>query len=97
MRSPECPRCGYDLSGKLDGYRELCPLDDACSECGCAIRWSRLTSDSPPPKWFIEQQRHGLWRTLVPTLAMMTLPLRFHQRHEDGRVGLRARVGLHVG
>ena len=80
MRSPECPRCGYDLSGKLEGYRESCPLDDVCSECGCEFRWSRVTSDRPPPGWFVEHDRRSILLTVPSTLAMLLAPLRFWRR-----------------
>lgn len=77
MRSPECPRCGYDLSGKLEGYRESCPLDDVCSECGCTFNWRSICGELVFPGWFVESLRPR-WLLRVPlTLARCLHPPSF--------------------
>ena len=69
MRSPECPRCSYDLSGKLESYRESCPLEDMCSECGCEYRWRSIFGELIYPRWFVESQRSKWGWRILPTLA----------------------------
>ncbi|HMN40182.1 MAG TPA: hypothetical protein PKE29_05005 [Phycisphaerales bacterium] len=37
---PECPRCGYDLSGAVGAWPEgSCPCEGRCSECGLEVLW----------------------------------------------------------
>jgi len=40
---PECPRCGYDLTGELRRWQAVdlqsCPAEGLCSECGLEFRW----------------------------------------------------------
>ena len=38
-----CPRCGYDLGGVVAIFRDSCPLEGTCSECGMALRWGEVS------------------------------------------------------
>lgn len=35
--APCCPRCGYDLTGVVASWTQLCPLALTCSECGLSF------------------------------------------------------------
>lgn len=37
-----CPRCGYDLTGAVAAWRESCPLESLCPECGIRTESRRL-------------------------------------------------------
>ncbi|MCZ6834724.1 MAG: hypothetical protein O7G85_03025 [Planctomycetota bacterium] len=39
-----CPRCGYDLRGAIETWKEACPLHGTCTECGLAFAWAELLS-----------------------------------------------------
>lgn len=34
-----CPRCGYDQTGVMSAWRESCPVQGRCSECGLDFLW----------------------------------------------------------
>jgi hypothetical protein len=52
---PLCPRCGYDLSGLAASWRETCPLESVCSECGLEFECRDvLGGELPPPRWMYE-------------------------------------------
>ncbi|MEL6496977.1 MAG: hypothetical protein AAFZ67_04770 [Planctomycetota bacterium] len=74
MRPPECPRCGYDLSGKLESYRESCPVEDMCSECGCDFAWRSVTGKRACPAWFVERDQASLIKTAPLTALMLCRP-----------------------
>ncbi|MCC6909728.1 MAG: hypothetical protein IT430_17465 [Phycisphaerales bacterium] len=76
-RPIECPRCGYDLRGAVQSWREACPLQGVCAECGLEFEWSRVHSNATHP-WLIEYH----WRrrpisSLLRTLAAICGPKRF--------------------
>ncbi|MEL6797397.1 MAG: hypothetical protein AAFO89_11320, partial [Planctomycetota bacterium] len=77
MRSPECPRCGYDLSGKLESYRESCPVEDTCSECGCEFAWRAVIGGRACPAWFVENERRPILKTAAGTSIMLFRPYRW--------------------
>lgn len=39
---PRCPRCGYDLGGQVATWREACPLEGSCPECGATFAWGKV-------------------------------------------------------
>ncbi|MEL7473322.1 MAG: hypothetical protein AAGK04_08395 [Planctomycetota bacterium] len=76
--TPECPRCGYDLSGEIESWREACPLDGVCSECGLAMRWAELLNDRfRRPPWLFERAERALWLAFLRTALRVLLPARF--------------------
>lgn len=85
--TPECPRCGYDLSGLPPTWKEACPLDGICSECGYGFAWGDVYSDeNTAPDWFLET-REGILGRLFPRrhASMMLRPWVFWKE-----IGLRA-------
>ena len=75
---PECPRCGYDLRGSAQSWRNACPLDGRCAECGLAFAWRDILTEALLPSWCVEfSSRRGLPRTLVETLGRSCSPWRF--------------------
>ena len=82
-RSPErrvrCPRCGYDQRGVIETWKETCPLDGTCSECGLQFEWAHLFNPLLfPPRWCVEYGRWWsvAWRC-VATIATSFMPWRF--------------------
>jgi len=39
---PECPSCGYDLTGQIASWTQQCPLNGVCPECGHAYQWREV-------------------------------------------------------
>lgn len=76
---PQCPRCGYDLRGTAESWREACPIDGRCGECGLAFVWRDIfTEDARAPSWCVEfASRRRLPLAAVRTLAMTVVPWRF--------------------
>jgi len=77
-----CPRCGYDLHGPIDSWREACPLEGTCPECGLRYRWGELLSfELNHPHWNIEspfsRKPLRLILTAYRTLFMSVRPWRF--------------------
>lgn len=70
-----CPRCGYDLRGTIDSWKEACPILATCTECGLDFEWAELLSPfRRPPFWLFEYARGGLrvtWTFPVTILAML--------------------------
>ena len=71
--SPSCPRCGYDLSGVVESWKEACPLNGVCSECGLEFRWRELfRADELRVRGFYEHATGvalaSAWRTWAWTL-----------------------------
>lgn len=57
-RPPQCPRCGYDLRGRIELWTNRCPIQGRCSECGLAFRWLEVLNPSfMTPTWWIESRR----------------------------------------
>lgn len=70
-----CPRCGYELRGIIDSWRESCPLTGVCSECGLAYLWAELLNDKLyRPRWTIEFVLRG---TLIPLACLATVVCSF--------------------
>lgn len=52
---PECPRCGYDLSGEAERWTDACPFKGRCSECGLDVVWGDLLNERlRRPAWLFE-------------------------------------------
>jgi len=95
-----CPRCGYDLRGAMASWRETCPLEGVCAECGLAFAWGDLLNARlSVPRWCIEAQRPHrafplqmigtTWRLLWPAWLLRRL-----QMHHPIRP---RRLAIHTG
>lgn len=70
-----CPRCGYDLSGVVESWRESCPLEGVCSECGLGVEWGRVFAGAEPPAWSCEHAvRFSVWKLLKTSWRLMWPP-----------------------
>lgn len=87
---PRCPRCGYDLSGAVEAWRDCCELRGVCPECGLGFAWADvLREDRQRVDGFIEhapapgtpRQRGYMWRA-VRTWLWTVWPGVFHARVE---------------
>lgn len=78
--APACPRCGYDLRGAIATWRETCPLQGTCAECGLAMRWAEvLVPEKFEPPWcveFVQLRRRFGWAS-ANTFARSARPFRF--------------------
>jgi len=76
---PDCPRCGYDLSAMPPSWKESCPLEGVCSECGLEFAWGEVfDEESVAPEWLIES--NGALARPVGVLALlrkMAFPFKF--------------------
>jgi len=63
-----CPRCGYDLRGAVHSWRESCPMQGRCAECGLDFEWSWMFRQRLHP-WLFEHQ----WRRLHYISAARTM------------------------
>ncbi len=77
---PLCPRCGYDQSGACSAWRDECPLEGTCPECGLRFEWAdAYNRNRRPLPWLFEHKQRwspGLvraWRSWGRTI----LPGRF--------------------
>lgn len=51
----KCPRCGYDLRGAIETWKDQCPLTGICTECGLEIKWAEvLHPEKFEPQWCVE-------------------------------------------
>jgi|GEM_PF-2128508 len=74
----ECPRCGYDLTGQVDSWAEVCPLRGLCSECGLRLEYGAILNWTRAQKWqFFEIAESGLARTFFITTRRAVRPHRF--------------------
>lgn len=75
-----CPRCGYDLRGAVEAWKEQCPMRGTCAECGLSFEWREiLKPDYHKPRWCIEfTERHGQYPVAIcQTLLISLFPWRF--------------------
>lgn len=66
-RRPNCPRCGYDLSGAVDSWTDRCPLEGVCPECGYLVVWSEIFRFGDCPwlfEWYGRRSFRRLWVTI---------------------------------
>lgn len=71
-RHVECPRCDYDLRGAVQSWREMCPLEGRCTECGLEFDWADLFT-RPLHDWLFEHQYRR--RPVRSALFTMIAPL----------------------
>lgn len=70
-----CPRCGYDVSGVVPTWKESCPLDGTCSECGLKFPWADLFApDRLHPHWSFEHARKKRVLSLLGTIVRTARP-----------------------
>ncbi len=77
---PECPRCGYDLSGQAGVARDQSPRPPTgtCSECGLEFEWRLVLSPGLAGwLWFIESAGKRLTRACVTTTWRALNPMGF--------------------
>ncbi len=48
-----CPRCDYDLRGAVSAWRDACPVEGRCAECGLEFEWRSIFVREEHP-WLIE-------------------------------------------
>lgn len=91
VETPECPRCGYDLRGGVAAWRDSCPLDGVCPECGLRYEWRDVFKpERLSPRWSFEHGRDRLVWRWVSTVARTLRPGTFWKRM---RVESPVRVG----
>lgn len=95
MHTARCPRCGYHLRGVMETWRDSCPLDGTCSECGLAFDWARVCCPGKfVPLWCIEYERGP--RAWWGTARRLVLPWVFWSRLQITHPPRLARVLRHV-
>jgi hypothetical protein len=74
-----CPRCGYDLRGLVAAWRETCPLEGRCGECGLDFAWAEIFSAlAQAPRWCVEfAPGMRVLPAALFTAAMSLAPARF--------------------
>ncbi|MBX3390375.1 MAG: hypothetical protein KF691_13075 [Phycisphaeraceae bacterium] len=78
---PKCPCCGYDQSGEVARWRDRCPMDGRCVECGLAFDWRDVFA-SPLCPGLVEHargMRQWLWWGVRTSFAILW-PRRFWMR-----------------
>ncbi len=86
--TPNCPRCGYDLSGAVDSWNDCCPLEGVCPECGIGLSWGYvLHPSSRMAPWYVESNSplrvtipRTAIRAFVPWLFWRSLPIELPMR-----------------
>ncbi len=83
--SPNCPRCGYDLSGHVASWERSCPIEGRCSECGLAFAWSDVFAEFlVGPRWSFEHAPEdsppgAMVGRAIATMLMALRPARMWQ------------------
>lgn len=81
VADPQCPRCGYDLRGIAASWRESCPLDGVCSECGLEYAWRDVLSPmASVPRWSFEHGRRISLSRAILTCGRALWPVGFWAR-----------------
>lgn len=94
-----CPRCGYDLRGEMESWRERCPLHGRCPECGVALEWPEMLAPHKfEPRWCVEfvKSRRGTLFAAHKTFIRCWRPWRFWSRLRMPYPIRRARLAAHV-
>ena len=72
-----CPRCDYDLSGVPASWRDACPMEGRCSECGLIVSWRELhRPELVAPLWSFEHARVRRFRSFWITARKALWPRR---------------------
>lgn len=83
-RPIRCPRCGYDLRGKVATWEDACPLAGTCTECGLTFGWAEvILPEKFEPTWCVEGCGRGavrFIRSCIGTLARSFVPWSFWRR-----------------
>ena len=77
---PRCPRCGYDLSGTVNAWKDTCEIRGTCSECGYECAWADvLRPERQLPRWLFDYSKGmwGTWASAWKTFWMALAPLMF--------------------
>ena len=70
-----CPRCGYDVSGVVPTWKEQCPLEGTCSECGLVFVWVKIfRPERLHPAWSFEHVKTKRVRAWFKTVFIATGP-----------------------
>jgi hypothetical protein len=98
--APTCPRCGYDQSGLVAAWTEMCPLEATCTECGLLFEGRSVLGRHRGPEWSFEHsqgvRRSLWWRTSLVALRPWRLfaELRMHHVVRVRRLAVFALVWL---
>lgn len=82
-RPVRCPRCGYDQRGVVATWKDSCPLEGVCSECGLQYRWAEiLRPEKFEPRWCVEfvPRSRGFPAACVKTFLRSFWPWGFWRR-----------------
>ncbi len=89
---PRCPRCAYDQSGEVARWKESCPLEGVCTECGHVLNWAMvLCPEKYNLAWLPEHAttwRGRMWRSVKLMPRVSFFPRKFWRA-----TGVDARVG----
>ena len=87
VQQGRCPRCGYNLQGLIDSWKDQCPLDGLCSECGLAFEFVNICRPGRlTPPWCLEyfggpRALFGTtWRLCAPWVFWRSLQM-WHPPH----------------
>jgi hypothetical protein len=72
-----CPRCGYSQRGVIESWRDACPLDGRCAECGLTFTWSELLRPRLHARWCVEyapRRRRWLPPSIRQTIVRSSWP-----------------------
>jgi hypothetical protein len=79
-----CPRCGYDQRGLIGSWRDSCPLEATCAECGLKYRCAEMIlPEKFEPPWCVEYCPGGVRlfvRSCASTFMRSLAPWRFWSR-----------------
>lgn len=75
--TPQCPRCGYDLSGTIASWKTSCPMEGQCSECGLSWAWSDVIGTQKLPRWSFELAPHVNLKVFAATVFRTIRPWSF--------------------
>ncbi|TVQ33118.1 MAG: hypothetical protein EA376_03425 [Phycisphaeraceae bacterium] len=101
-----CPRCGYDLGGEIETWRDRCPIDGVCAECGLRFRWAELLNPALRRlPWLYEHARSlregdplelANTRAFLTTVARSLLPWSFWRNVRPHHKMAQKRLALFV-
>ncbi len=73
-----CPRCGYDFTGVIESWKDSCPVQGVCTECGLEFLCGDVLNPSRMAmRWSFEHAEAKRVRALAKTLALTLRPGRF--------------------